>query len=407
MWEAVNDAVAHQRATNPVSPLSHNKTADVSQHVTRNFTTPDISSPFFLVVDTNFMVSHLDLVKEIRALLERQNLPKRAIVVPWVVVQELDGLKAKSSVTHLARAANTWIYETLANRNAWVVGQKLTEIEDLSLKGDDAILDCCRYFQTKYNALTVILSNDRNLCAKSLIHEVRTVSYAEGMTADQIVQVVSAEADRISGTHTVLPTHQNVGHAGEDAMDISADMDIDMMSDGGDTGEWSQDQETVTPGDIEKVEPEGPLMKKSKILHGPDDELTKASQSTNPIELELLTESIITSNLSECIDHQMNKLFDMAEQKYFKYSKDNIQSIRDVAEFVKRFSISALSDVVPISVLKRCEDRNPSFRQTIDNFGALWMYLSKGFQDTNQVKQTLKTLDERMEELQAKSNQGP
>lgn len=400
--------MAHQRATNPVSPLSHNKTADLGQHVTRNFTTPDISSPFFLVVDTNFMVSHLDLVKDIRTVLERQNLPKRAIVVPWVVVQELDGLKAKSSVTHLARAANTWIYEMLANRNAWVIGQKLTEIEDLSLKGDDAILDCCRYFQTKYNALTVILSNDKNLCAKSLIHDVRTVSYAEGMTADQIVHVVSAEADRVSGTHTVLPpTNENAGgHAGDDAMDISADMDIDMMSDDGDAGERSQDLEKVASEDMNTADSaEGPL-KKAKLLDGPEDELTKASQSTNPIELELLTESIITSHLAECIDHQMKKVFDAAERKYFKYSKDNIQSIRDVAEFVKKFSISALSDLVPISVLKKCENRNPSFRQTIDNFGALWIYLSKGLQqDTNQVKQTLKTLDERMEELQAKSNE--
>lgn len=160
-----------------------------------------------LVVDTNFMLTHLDIVEELRELAEEY---KQVIIVPWIVVQELDGLKsstrknydsissaddtaAPETIGFLARKATAWIYQAFAQRDSRVVGQKLTQRIDKNLKGDDSILDCCLYFQEEYLLLTVILSNDRNMCNKSLVHNIKTVTYTKTLTAKQISEMVQAE----------------------------------------------------------------------------------------------------------------------------------------------------------------------------------------------------------------------
>lgn len=168
-----------------------------------------------LVVDTNFMLTHLDIVEELKELAEQYN---QVIVIPWIVVQELDGLKSSTrknyhrsssasssnsssgedtitteTIGFLARKATAWIYQVFAQRDSRVVGQKLTQRIDKNLRGDDSILDCCLYFQEEYLLLTIILSNDRNMCNKSLVHNIKTVTFTKSLTAKQISEMVQAE----------------------------------------------------------------------------------------------------------------------------------------------------------------------------------------------------------------------
>ena len=158
-----------------------------------------------LVLDTNFLISNLSLIKNLQEVADTYGY---IIVLPWVVIQELDGLKSlrrKTSTTHdgikvpiatLARKATDWIYTALAQLDHRVVGQKLTEVcsaQTSSLHGDDGILDCCQYFLQEKQLLTVILSNDRNLCNKALIHDIKTVSYVKGLTAKAIGEVIQNE----------------------------------------------------------------------------------------------------------------------------------------------------------------------------------------------------------------------
>lgn len=191
-----------------------------------------------LVLDTNFMLTELRIVKQLRELAEKYGY---IIIIPDAVIHELDGLKNSTktqsvkflehesgsdsstpqspihssiekttttlqskhnpkiqkystkqlSVGKCARDSSEWIRSALAKKDRYIFGQKNSQKLDPRLTGDDSILDCCMYFQNQY--LTVILSNDKNLCIRSLKEDMRTVTYVDGLRAEEIAQMVSSE----------------------------------------------------------------------------------------------------------------------------------------------------------------------------------------------------------------------
>lgn len=153
------------------------------------------------VIDTNFIMSHLDIVDLLRALAPQY---RHVIVVPQMVLRELDGLKMSTqksnepggaTVGTVARIANRWITNMLGELDPGVRGQRLKERTEPDLYGDDAILDCGLYFQKKWGAgcVVVMLLNDRNLCARALADGMLTVSWRRGMTAEEIAQRLFAQ----------------------------------------------------------------------------------------------------------------------------------------------------------------------------------------------------------------------
>jgi hypothetical protein len=104
-----------------------------------------------LVVDTNFILSHLYLVNN---LVEAYHRWGNVVMIPWATIMELDGLKKSTSsidsgtgvtVGMLARRANNWCFEKMAKREPGLWGQTKEEVLDsTAIKGDAAILDCCR-----------------------------------------------------------------------------------------------------------------------------------------------------------------------------------------------------------------------------------------------------------------------
>ncbi|XP_034738566.1 transcriptional protein SWT1 [Etheostoma cragini] len=141
-----------------------------------------------LVLDTNILLSHLDYVKKIRSHgLGALGFP--IVLIPWVVLQELDSLKRgkglSGSVAHLATPAISYIYNSLKNREPHLWGQSMQQAAESS-KGlnaennDDRVLQCCLQYQSLYPECAHILcTNDKNLCSKALLSGVKALSKSD------------------------------------------------------------------------------------------------------------------------------------------------------------------------------------------------------------------------------------
>lgn len=168
-----------------------------------NSNNANITRIAYLVVDTNFILSHLSLLNDLERLLHTKYMGAYQIVIPKQVVHELDGLKdadrsidSRHSISRLARSAIDWCYLHFHESMPTVTGQRLHERIDKNALKDNAILDCCLYFQNVENGgnnMVVLLSNDKNLCVKALVNNVLTISYRPGMTADLIAGNVVSE----------------------------------------------------------------------------------------------------------------------------------------------------------------------------------------------------------------------
>ncbi|ORZ14923.1 PIN domain-domain-containing protein [Lobosporangium transversale] len=146
-----------------------------------------------VVLDTNILISHLNFLKSIIDIYGGKKEPYIVFVIPWIVVQELDGLKKdgfrKSGEVNLASKAlraTKFLEEEFEKPEDLRIlrGQKISEHHeelDKQAKNDDKILDCCCYFRNLYpnqkSTKIALISNDRNLCVKAMIHEIITVSY--------------------------------------------------------------------------------------------------------------------------------------------------------------------------------------------------------------------------------------
>ena len=178
---------------------------DIVSETETNALLNELGNVSYLVVDTNFILSHLNIVNGLQDVANNYGLQ---IIIPITVMKELDGLKNSSrianeasserisnqSVGHLARWANDWIYSALAKNSSVVRGQKLRQRLDKSTTKDDAILDCCLYFKENYQkSLVVLLSNDKNFCLKALSNDILTVSYRKDMNVDIIANTIYTE----------------------------------------------------------------------------------------------------------------------------------------------------------------------------------------------------------------------
>ena len=130
-------------------------------------------SSVIAVIDTNVFISSLGLVT---TLLESE---KVVVVLPWMVVQELDSLKTSGSdqTGVRARAAVRLINNLLLSRPANLVTQTARESRAVAARydsrsPDDRILATCLESQEAGHQVFLV-SNDVNLCNKALINGVK------------------------------------------------------------------------------------------------------------------------------------------------------------------------------------------------------------------------------------------
>jgi rRNA-processing protein FCF1 len=127
-----------------------------------------------IVIDTNYLLSDLNFFKALFILLP-DNL---FFYIPYTVTKELDGLKQSkdNKISYQARQANDFIYSSLLN-SPKIRGQQIGEVLQKGLEiPDDRILDCCLYAKEKLTPNIILLSHDKNLCMKALVHSVVTIS---------------------------------------------------------------------------------------------------------------------------------------------------------------------------------------------------------------------------------------
>ncbi|XP_062857209.1 transcriptional protein SWT1 isoform X2 [Trichomycterus rosablanca] len=140
-----------------------------------------------IVLDTNVLLSHLDFVKKIRSHgLGALGFPK--LLVPWVVLQELDSLKSgklSKDVERKARPAVDYIYNCLKNQEPRLLGQSMQLASQAAYglntaNNDDRVLQCCLQYQKLYpDGALILCTNDKNLCSKALLSGVKTLSKAD------------------------------------------------------------------------------------------------------------------------------------------------------------------------------------------------------------------------------------
>ncbi|TFK29397.1 hypothetical protein FA15DRAFT_740301 [Coprinopsis marcescibilis] len=129
-----------------------------------------------MIIDTNILMHHYEAIRTFVEDVERVAEPV-VVVVPGIVIYELDGLKKRNEAWP-ARRASGWLLSkvreqkhvkvqatdetTKPSRNWRTKDDEETGILD-EMKNDRLILDCCQYFRSKHHR-TVLCSADKNLC---------------------------------------------------------------------------------------------------------------------------------------------------------------------------------------------------------------------------------------------------
>ncbi|XP_032923735.1 transcriptional protein SWT1 isoform X2 [Catharus ustulatus] len=148
-----------------------------------------------VVIDTNIMISHLEFVRSLKS----EDIPgvdRLALIIPWVVLQELDNLKKGKMLQHVrdrAIPAVQFIYKCLKNQDCRLWGQSM-QLASQKMYGlsdennDDRVLQCCLQYQKLFpQALVILCTDDKNLCNKAIVSEVKAFCKADLITALQNV----------------------------------------------------------------------------------------------------------------------------------------------------------------------------------------------------------------------------
>ncbi|XP_036368297.1 transcriptional protein SWT1 isoform X1 [Octopus sinensis] len=160
---------------------------DLTGSISEDYAAVTNSSPkqmAYIILDTNILLlkSGLAVIEKIRDGFYSDIERSPFIVVPWVVMQELDALKSKtrmnSSTAKHAQRAISFLFSCFNKKHPRIIGQSSREAMEqdpifIVENNDDKILQCCMQFQKKYPHCSVVLfSNDKNLCNKSMINNV-------------------------------------------------------------------------------------------------------------------------------------------------------------------------------------------------------------------------------------------
>ncbi|RDB22560.1 Transcriptional protein swt1 [Hypsizygus marmoreus] len=164
---------------------------------------PLSESSTFLVLDTNILIHHFDVITQFVDDAERQFLPV-IVVIPGVVIHELDGQKNRDGLAWFARRASAWLLRKVKERRV-VKGQANEETckrsgnwkvrdpgEDFRTN-DERIIDCCSYFR-RYRR-TFLCSADINLCidAEKTTTGIPTISPTQNWSSQEIAWILFGE----------------------------------------------------------------------------------------------------------------------------------------------------------------------------------------------------------------------
>ncbi|KAF9191744.1 hypothetical protein BGZ51_006800 [Haplosporangium sp. Z 767] len=283
-----------------------------------------------VVLDTNVLISHLNFLQTlidtcgtVSSSKDNQHTngarqPRVFFVVPWVVIQELDNLKGgrrsgggnEVDLEGKARRAIVYIQGELGKSEAKrkLRGQKISECIEKAQKNDDQILDCCRYFRTLYpdtkTTKISLFSNDKNLCVKALIHEIKTIS--RGKVSFDLKCVRTAILGEEPTETKALSQSQNEITPQEDSMLLDDD---NSMGSGGESPESNSSHRvsvvsTMVKGRYRTVANDRELerIKQNLITNAPDGMDPNLFELTNHVvkNLRRFLEVAVPEHLKSC-----------------------------------------------------------------------------------------------------------
>ncbi|XP_038105185.1 titin [Culex quinquefasciatus] len=154
---------------------------------------------FFVVVDTNIFLSHL---KPLETLLTTgiPSVGQPILIIPYIVLQELDRIKHREAGRPLSQAACRsirFLNDLLKRRDPRIRGQSTIEAAAPIIpieNPDDHIVNCCCQQLGQVRAELFLLSNDVNLRNKALVSGLTAVSFGELMAEAERLRKVAASA---------------------------------------------------------------------------------------------------------------------------------------------------------------------------------------------------------------------
>ncbi|OWR41283.1 putative ubiquitin-protein ligase BRE1 [Danaus plexippus plexippus] len=137
-----------------------------------------------LVIDTNIFIHDLDFIKVVLNSHIKGYSEQPTVLVPWRVINELDRLKdnnnGNGSLCKRAKAAMDYLYKSLPE-NSRIKGQSLRDANSHIYPcevPDDEILNCSLQ-QLERDKNVILLTNDKNLCNKASINNVKHSNVSE------------------------------------------------------------------------------------------------------------------------------------------------------------------------------------------------------------------------------------
>ncbi|PFH52817.1 hypothetical protein AMATHDRAFT_139261 [Amanita thiersii Skay4041] len=158
-------------------------------------------SSLFIMLDTNILLHQFDVVVQFVEDVEREKLPI-TIIIPGIVISELDGQKNRDGLGWFARRASAWLLKKFKERKS-VRGQANEETckasgnwriqeaggrYDVNRINDNLILDCCLYF--KRLGKTFLCTGDKNLCNDCEPNNISTISPTRRWDSRNIISTI-------------------------------------------------------------------------------------------------------------------------------------------------------------------------------------------------------------------------
>jgi len=201
-WESIPDELvisdihsirADTTLIDETVPMDVDMDQEGLHHIEKELTT----SVVHLVIDTNVLISHLVIVKDL--VTSKIKGMRVKLVIPWQVLRELDHLKNRDAnkVAQKARMASNYLLAISSSNEKTIYFQsrreELLEVENFLVEiPDDQILKCCLQLQSRSHNV-VLLTNDQNLRLKCTACKIVAASCQEVMSVYKGESSVSAE----------------------------------------------------------------------------------------------------------------------------------------------------------------------------------------------------------------------
>lgn len=341
-----NDAQVSQVANMLRDRRASSSDTTPAKVVTNYDSVPSPQDLIYLVLDTNFIISHLKLLIQLQQL-HTKYADSYKIIIPAQVVQELDGLKTaryrkdQPDLAVKARSAIDWCYACFHENDSVVQGQKISQVIDPTATKDDSILDCCLYFKQEHpSSLVILMTNDKNLCMKALTNGILTISYRPNMTADLIAsKIIEESRGAASNSRANLI----------DDSPPEVDMEID---------------------DLDAEEPP----------------ITVRPESSSSVAFADVSRSIysqVEALVLEAVDYAINDIFG-EDVGMIGYDSSKMSSLDDACRAIKKYSHSTFSEFFknrrlnPVNGLTEMTRAVPHDSKELQQFLTLWIAFLRG-----------------------------